>query len=201
MFVVPAWVGWAFAQDIFARLTEDQTGFDPPSLTWAASLIFCHQKAPIQRITKLAKNLVDHVKLEVQHSGNSVIYHVLESFDDIGTYPNAAYFAKRHKFLHLPVNPDPFANSLVLPADHLADFAKLLPEVRLAMPRRKLIAAAQRLVNQGELGAPPPFDCSETIRPIWQRLEQHYRSAIYYHLAEMWDYVDPTPRQPQEARA
>ena len=201
MFVVPAWAGWAFAQDIFACLTQDQTGFDPPSLTWAASLIFCHQKAPIQRITKLAKNLVDHVKLEVKHSGNSVIYQVLESFDDIGTYPNAAYFTKRHKFLHLPVDPDPFANPLVLPADDLAGFAQLLPALRLAMPRRKLIAAAQRLVNQGELGHAPPFECPEKIRPIWQHLEHYYGSAIYYHLAEMWDYVDPTPRQPQEVRA
>jgi len=200
MFVVPAWRGWAFAQEIFHRLTQQQSGFDPPPLTWAASLIFCHQKAPIQRITRLARNLVDHLKGVRSESQHSIIYQVLESFDDIGEYPDEEYFCRQHRFLQKPASGETFQNSLILSAAQLGEFAELMPQVRLGMPRRKLIAAAQRLNNEnsfppvGERRGAPPFDCPEEWRPTWQGLEQSLGPAVYYHLAELWDYASPVLR-------
>jgi hypothetical protein len=81
IWVVPAWQGWR----TLAFFYEQSQGwnFDGHRLSHAGGLVFCHHNAPIQRITKLARDLAELAK-EKDRGQNLFAYEVLESFDHIG---------------------------------------------------------------------------------------------------------------------
>ena len=111
MFVMPAWMGWRFAQHFFAAaetwnakeatIVKDRkeiqlTSEDTP-LTHTAALIYCHYHAPIHRIKDLAKEQMAEFgkglkgkdrngqDVEIGRTRNQLIYQVLESFDHLGS--------------------------------------------------------------------------------------------------------------------
>jgi hypothetical protein len=59
-FVMPAWLGVAFAQAFFSW-TRDWI-FNGTALTFAAGLVLCHDKTPIRQARRLAKALADDAK-------------------------------------------------------------------------------------------------------------------------------------------
>ena len=78
LWVVPAWKGWELAELFFGHGHV----INGQPVTYAGGLVFCHTKAPIANVVKLAKRLGDVAK----HAGkdrHGLAYEVLESFDDI----------------------------------------------------------------------------------------------------------------------
>ena len=78
VWVVPAWKGWELAKLFFRH----EHVIEGEVVTYACGLVFCHTKAPIANVVKLAKRLGDAAK----HAGKDthrLAYEVLESFDDI----------------------------------------------------------------------------------------------------------------------
>jgi hypothetical protein len=90
-FITPAWLGWkalkAFYEHVQASPPLELPGQSQP-LTYSAGLVFCHEKAPIHAIKKLASGLCDQAKdrakEEHEAKGNFAVYQALESFDAIG---------------------------------------------------------------------------------------------------------------------
>lgn len=83
-FVLPAWLGWEFAQRFFDVTKAWKFSVEPAktaeALTHAAGLVFCHHKTPIGRIRDLARELADGVKVSAPNQ-NAFDYLVLESLD------------------------------------------------------------------------------------------------------------------------
>lgn len=91
IWIVPAWKGWELVEWFFGQDHE----VDGEDVTYSAGVVFCHAKAPIQRICKVASDLLDAAKgvskaavksesESVQKVGrHAVAYEVLESFDDV----------------------------------------------------------------------------------------------------------------------
>lgn len=84
IWVVPAWKGWETIQ-FFYDVTKDWE-FEGKPLTHAAGVVFCHHNAPIRDVVKLARQLAESVKenLELLSDKNAFAYQVLESFDHLG---------------------------------------------------------------------------------------------------------------------
>jgi len=80
VFVVPAWKGWELAELFFGH--GHGHVIDGQAVTYACGLAFCHTKAPIANVVKLAKRLGDAAKLTGKGT-HRLAYEVLESFDDI----------------------------------------------------------------------------------------------------------------------
>ena len=79
-FVVPAWKGLEVLNCFYEYSTEWR--FREKKLTHAGGMVFCSAKTPIQRVTKLARELADAVK-NTPHGRNCNLfdYMVLESID------------------------------------------------------------------------------------------------------------------------
>jgi hypothetical protein len=82
--IVPAWLGWKALRAFYSRFFEKD-------ITYSGGLVFCHAKAPIHSIKRLANDLTDKAKDYAKKSpkrgeekGNFVVYQPLESFDAIG---------------------------------------------------------------------------------------------------------------------
>jgi hypothetical protein len=82
--IVPAWLGWKALRAFYSRKFDD-------GISYSGGLVFCHAKAPIHSIKRLANDLTDRAKDYAKEStkrgakkGNFVLYQPLESFDAIG---------------------------------------------------------------------------------------------------------------------
>ena len=79
VWVVPAWKGWELAEWFFS--SEHAVGEIP--ITYACGLVFCHTKAPIKNIVKLAKEKLGESSKNAGKQTHHLAYEVLESVDDI----------------------------------------------------------------------------------------------------------------------
>lgn len=129
LWVVPAWKGWEVAKWFFGQqhMVGDRT------LTYGAGLVFCHAKAPVKNIARLAHDLGDMAKSA--RDGENVhrlAYEVLESFDDI------TGDLSEHRERYLPPGHD--VNALAIDPAQLTAHWDLLCRIGSSseLPRRQL---------------------------------------------------------------
>lgn len=148
MFVVPGWCGMKLA-DLFFEQTVGKMHYPPGNavpLTHACGLVFCHHKAPISAISKLAKALADKGKdCESTKGKDSLNWVVLESFDHAGSNLDQFLATRYHEKV-----TDWGQLSLLPGAVHsLAhDLASLKPH----LPRSTMVRALRMIVDGAAFG-------------------------------------------------
>jgi|GEM_PF-2528000 len=166
LIVLPAWHGMAFIQHFFSW-DWSFDGLETP-LTHAAGVVFCHSKAPIRIIQRIARSLAENIK--TQANGRRVDrwdYMVLESID----YPTRddvnSYFMQRYG-MHLGKRRN--CNNLNLPG---------LP------PAHDWSAAIQRetdnLINGDDIAKRQLYHIHKTLRTSFSEIgEQNQRWSDYF---------------------
>ena len=179
IWVVPAWKGWELLQFFFEECASNPRPEWNPAvypLTYAAGLVFCHQKAPIHTITKLANDLVGQVKDvdENDRYKNRFVYQVLESFDHIGKV------GERYK-------------RLVLAGEMMPRIAEAMPQVRESVSRKKLhrILKAKPGPERTEIEASIKKELISAGAAKALALIEDLKDVAWEHLGELWDYVAP----------
>lgn len=140
MFVVPGWCGLELAK-LFIEQTKGmqyQVEGKIQQLTHACGLVFCHQQAPISRISHLAKELAEKGK-QANRKTNSLNWLVLESFDHTGSGLDDYL---RRRFVKATDWPDLVLNEVAL-ASMTSDFASLRKE----LPRSAIVRVARALAE------------------------------------------------------
>jgi hypothetical protein len=167
IWVAPAWKGWELLQLFF----QECPLVDYP-LTYSAGLVFCHEKAPIQTIRTLAKDLVDEIKSDEER--NRFVYQVLESFDHIqkvgGRYQR-----------------------LVLAGEAMPRITAALPELRESVSRKKLYRLLKSPPGKGreEIAASILKELRAAGASRGISLIEELGDAAWEHIGELWDYVAP----------
>lgn len=211
MFVVPGWCGLELA-----RLFFDQTrGLRYPDrdsgqpLTHAAGLVFCHQQAPISRISQLAKALAE--KGKANRETNSLNWLVLESFDHTGSDLDD-YHTRRFKsavnWSSLVLNPESL-NHMVddfakikndLPRSAIVHITRALAEGRAFSREGKLNDLVRRARKQ--VATAGDEQTQATFKALWKHLHgEDWQDepagpddlAAWIKLAELWDYCVKWP--------
>jgi hypothetical protein len=195
-FVVPAWLGWWFLGEFYRTYGGAGKEFDPgdgvTKLTHGAGLVFCHHKAPIHRVWKLAGDLADAPK---SLGGDRFAYQVLESFDHLGT----GFKDARERLTGLSLE------DLAVDGSGMHKVPGAMNAFRAKFPRNKLFDIAQALgggrVTDGlELGQ-KVVAASETQTEFTTLLSllggpKNSAHACWIHIAELWDYTrDPRERK------
>lgn len=194
MWVVPAWKGWELLQFFFEHTSDWRFGDRP--LTHAAGIVFCHHKAPIHRITALARGLADEVKT-VSRSRNAFAYQILESFDHVGR-DLAGFRAER-----CPSGET--TASLVLGGNNMGRIAEAFGKLHSSeFSTSRLHRIVSALLAPGE---PSRVLADELIEELKKELSSADSNAenilntlepllggkrtMWVHLAELWNYIAP----------
>jgi hypothetical protein len=90
LIAVPAWCGWQTLRLFFDTVADAE--FKGQPMTWSAGLVFCHHKAPLLGVRKLAEDLADQAKQDGGRTANACHTLVMESFDGLPRGV-ASYFA------------------------------------------------------------------------------------------------------------
>ncbi len=192
MWVVPAWKGWELLQFFFDH-TRDWI-FEDRRLTHAAGIVFCHHKAPIHRITALARGLADQVKT-VTRSRNAFAYQILESFDHVGR-DLAGFRAER-----CPSGET--TASLVIGGNNMGRIAE---EIRKLQSSEFSTSRLHRIVSSLlATDEPSRVMADELIKELKTEWSGSYSKAentldtlepllggkrtMWAHLAELWNYI------------
>jgi len=187
LLVTPAWNGWTAAELFFTAAAS--WAFRGTQLHHAGGLVFCHHKAPIQRIRRLAEDLAGLAKKE-DRSRSLLAYEVLEAFDHTGGNLER-YRAGRCPAGAAGVTPA----ALLLSGDSIDGAEEAVKAVRSAIPRGRL----QRATG---LWRTDPDGAKALIEPVYDelkaqnpaelgRLEALFGTGwpLWAHLLELWDYV------------
>lgn len=188
MFVLPAWRGWWFLQRFFEISAEWK--YKNTRLHHAAGLVFCNHKAPIARISHLAKELAQYVKDALGPKGkenqSGLAYLTLESFDGIGS--DITDYLQRKLLPKMSAK-----ESWWLPADLMTRWAARAPEILLNFPKRRAHRAALEISRVGnyvqdafEAGLAP--ELLSALKEMAAALPDP--SLLPLHLALLWDYLD-----------
>ncbi|MEE8587684.1 MAG: hypothetical protein V3T83_22840 [Acidobacteriota bacterium] len=191
IWVVPAWKGWDALASFYAASKD--CAFGGERLTHAGSLVFCSHKAPIHRITRLAKNLVSLVKgprRQRQRQRNLYAYQVLETYDDVGV---SLEDYRRQRW------PDfESEEGLILDGEAMGKLAGQVADIKTAVPRRKLQRIAQTsLGGSGQKEAADRLDkilegiLYKAAPEALDGLNEAFGPGIprWLHLADLWDYL------------
>lgn len=214
IWVVPAWQGWRVASLFYAETSgwevdlSDEETTERHRLTHAGGLVYANHKAPIHRLTELARRLAEGVKDRLQDQkcppgsseANRFDYEILESFDHVG--PDLAAYRKRR----LPDLGNGRLVDVSLPGATMADLADALKALHHRsngegewgpFPTRQLHIQFRRWRREV-----PPSDLDSlsaaitrdpNLKPHKDRLIQAAKAtgpaAFWYHLAHLWDYV------------
>ena len=148
LWVVPAWKGWQLASWFFSQSHQltleggaDSTSAAKTStedLTYGCGLVFCHSKAPIKNICKLAHDLGDLAKdARSDQEKHCLAYEVLESIDDVSGD------LSQHRKRFLPSDHD--LNDLILEPSRLASLMPVLQQLASShdFPQRQLYKLTQ----------------------------------------------------------
>ncbi len=229
LFVVPAWLGWPVVDFLHDRTADWK--FDLPksnnhpaetmNLRHAYGLVFCHSKAPIQRVAKLAKDLADYGKTDDYRKHNTVTWTALESFDHLGLALDDTI--KRRYGGHAT-----WCN-WVLKAEQIMTLQRDFVIVKDLLPRSQIVAAAIAGARDGDerfgaahkderfvaahkrawaqSGSAVALDTNSCAawKNIWDSLTECHPEDIskqrlaWIQLAEIWDYagLDPLPTASQ----
>ena len=202
LWVVPAWKAWEALAYFYQSSVAWKFGEHP--LRHAGGLIFCHCKAPIHRMVRLAKQLADLAK-EVDRGQNLFAYEVLESFDHVGS--DLEEYRRRMSPQPLEPPSDPHPRSLILRGEDMPEIAKIVSKMREGVPRKRLYDLASELLS------PPRADdgLADRVRlrkELASRLEASIgaagvsaeaiaslaetkggKDAVWVHLNALWDYL------------
>ena len=174
LFVMPAWLGLAFAALFFSLTRGWRIGGERP--THAAGLVLCHHKTPIRLARDLAHGLADGIKEATRGGaspGNALGVEVFESqmppMDGVSGFRSALYRAKPGDDLTLP---------LAFPGDRLDELIARLRKLTATdiLPRSQIhgIVRAVRDVAGGLAGTEAgdrASDLLETYRARMGHLE------------------------------
>jgi hypothetical protein len=219
--VVPAWCGWWVLGSFFAHYGRLpwRLGGDPPrthfnagnryKLSHGAGIVFCHAKAPIQRIIKLAKHLADGPKALGTNGplpeayADYFAYQALESFDHLGAEPDELRKRQLPPCLRT-LSPDP----LILSGAGMLGVFEPMEQFRQRFPRsriHRLVRLFQSEAGEGldracqmageelsRAGAEKPFE--DLVRCFGGSATGNAQRGIatWLHIAELWDYT-PVP--------
>lgn len=176
MFVVPGWCGMALA-DLFFQQTAGKMRYPQSNgniLTHACGLVFCHHKAPISAISKLAKALADKSKELAKKSKemnpdfkekDSLNWVVLESFDQAGSQLDQFLATRYRKKLN---NWD----QLTLTPAAVHHLAHDLAGLKDSLPRSTMVRALRLIVDGTAFDA----DKKES-KELMRQLQRSYDSV------------------------
>jgi len=195
-FITPAELGWKALQ-VFYECAEEWPPTEPVKpkdpKTYAGGLVFCHHKAPIHAIKKLAGELADWAKEQGKKhrggKGNDVAYQVLESFDDIGQ-DLEDFLAERYGSI---------GHQALLRLPQIRAIQEGIDQWRSHLAKRKLHDLVDRVLS----GAAKDLSFDQAARPLLEAkpksaeniLEQlrplhaELGHALFVHLLELWDYA------------
>jgi hypothetical protein len=195
--VVPARAGWQTASFFYECSRNWKLGEKP--LKHAMGVVFCHHKAPIHRIVRLAKELTELAKVDRER--NLVAYQVLETFDHAGTG------LEKFRDLHSPVDSP---TRLLLEGEEIGKAITGFGEVKDDVPRTKLFALVRALLNRrhGHETSERLKEHESQIATIESQIQSSLTTAhvssfkkleeslggppsSWFHLQEMWDYLAP----------
>ncbi len=182
--VVPAWQGWWFLARFFQEVKAHWT-LDGEPLTLGGGLVFCSHKAPIHRITALAKKLGDMAKGD--RSKNRIALQVLESFDSVGEDFNS--------FRNKQYTPPGIAPSaLVIDGESMMNLLDSASFIKDKIPKRQLYRLVSLFYH------PNSEDEQNLIRGIEGLLVPGEKEVLNACLGsgkekwllflELWDYLD-----------
>lgn len=192
-FALPAWMGlWTLAY--FLEISEDWTFAGEP-LRHATGLVFCHHKAPIHRIKRIAKELTDIAKKN--RDENLVAYQVLETFDHTGSDLRA--FRSRRCLSGV---------DLLLQGAAIRKALLLFGSVRQEFPRRKLheiVTSLLQAPDASRVGKDPARhqrDLDAIVKKATSMMSSPAKADLarlvgvlgdspgaWLHLADLWDYL------------
>ena len=193
LLVVPAWRGWKTVASFYSHAVAWPVPLatDGSRLTHAAGVVFCHDKAPLTHVCRLAKSLCKAVKEgKGGRNRNLVAYEVLEAFDHVG--PDFEGHRARR------AGPLP-QEALLLDGEKVAAALANAGSVLDAYPRKKLYEAVAAFYGNDEKKA---FEIAERGRRELDEAQKASLDALldalgggggfgpWLHLAESWDYLE-----------
>lgn len=195
LLVVPAWLGW-WTLSYFFQKSKDWEFEDtnpkvkkPYPLTHAAGLVFCHYKAPIHEITKLAKELGELAKGKSREA-NYVAYQILESFNDVGE--NLESFRNK-----LCGESDLKSDDLIVSGNEMGKALSAMEPIKRAIPKGRVYAIVQALLHApteaNELIADAEMQLKNaSVQEDFDKLRDCFgeNKAFWLHLIELWDYIE-----------
>lgn len=202
IWVVPAWKGWETLR-LFYR-ESDPWEFKGKPLRHAGGIIFCHHRAPIHRLTKLAGELSDQAKGGDGRAHNRFAYEVLESFDHVGSDFEA--YRRSHCVQPLTPGAPPDPRQLILDSADMSFLKEQAASLSEKLPRRKLHEVVEHLLTpleDGPAGAARQEARRAAVRDLRDRLlragvpEAQIRElearlggeTCWLHLNALWDYL------------
>jgi hypothetical protein len=193
LWVVPAWKGWELVEWFFGQDHMVSIDGEDVSLSYGCGLVFCHVKAPIQNIIRLARDLGDAAKdVGREHNQHRLAYEVMESFDDV----TGDLGEHRARFLPRGVP----VSELVFDPARGPEFWNALRDIARAedFPMRQLYRL-NALWRDGEAGAETRscearLRASEAGRAVEGFLRQlGDRPVAWLHLLQMLPYLPTAP--------
>ncbi len=187
MFVMPAWIGFAFVQRFF-ELTNSWLDINEP-LTHSAGLVFCSAKTPIRITRDLARMIADDIKQRTEKNGgkrNAWDYMVLESIDYPTDLDYQRFLHKRYGEQITPYRP------ICIPGEK-SNWTSIYPcitrLIRKVLPTRQLYRLAHTITHntpetlwgdnvEAPSPWPPPEPDTGTNPPLQIQLEQRLLSVI-----------------------
>jgi hypothetical protein len=178
LLIVPAWKGWTTLQLFFDYAKDWKLlGKD---VTHAAGLVFCHHTAPISRMATLVRKLCESAK-KVDKNRNLFGYQALESFDVL---PNDFHEYRKQ------LAPNCKVDSLSIDGTKMKAIADRMSVLKdTDFPRRKLFALARGAQGEDEKNdflTGLPQEGRDALNELAKLLSTE---ALWYHVAELWDYV------------
>lgn len=197
IWVVPAWCGfWTIGR--FFQLACGWKLDDGIELTHGAGIVFCNHKAPIHRMTELARNLAELAK-QIDRTRNLVAYEVLESFDNAGNNLEASREKLRPRIIQ--------QDQMLLPGERLTDILPAQPVLREMLSRRGLYSLVRKIYHTVDpADTQLSREADDLVKEAGSDAQAAVRAmepcfgtspAFWIHLITLWDYIiDPKKVQP-----
>jgi hypothetical protein len=200
--VVPAWQGWSVVQKFYESAARWQ--FDDKKFTHSTGIVFCNEKAPIQRMREFADELV--IQCKKKNSGGTyqdlIGYEVLESFDvpraDIERWWAARL--RRSSGDQEFTDEENVAKTLLATPEQMAEIAEMVRLIREAVedPKSEVSRRQIELLARSMPVRPMPHDEFKkditTYLSVYQGFVQPELSELsarakLFHLTALWDYI------------
>ena len=213
IWVVPAWLGWEMASQIFQVTASwsfsalpDKGPHISEELTHSVGIVFASHKAPIQRLVGLARNLAQLAKNTIKHglkldgklhafrgrSRNLLAYEVLESFDFASDDIERRWGRRLHDSGLPP-------GALLLPGVALGELQEKLRTLENShFPQRQLHEQARNTFRgvgwHATIEDPDLKEFIAELTALASLLQPFPEKTLWLHLAQLWNYVARPPR-------
>lgn len=178
IFSVPAWLGLPLLDFIFEHMQNWK--YNGKVLTHGVGLVFCHVKAPIQRVIDLAKRLGEEAKVAADRKQNAVCWVALESFDHVGADFGDFMERRYHKTIK--------AKHWVLTAENVKAINVNLSKLKDELPRSQVVQAAMAAVNLASAGSDETL--VKTLKNAYAQLSASADKAdARQELLALWNHL------------